>query len=362
MVRRVPIFSVSVASLHYLTGASSIKHNSGFNTTVQKGAHYEEVHTRSRGCFDRCCSRRLRWQGTNRQGQVASGCSTGCPDRRSRLIDTPIIDRIDPAACISRLPVFFLCGVSTNACVAVDDKSLAEDNLMQASVRKSGRAVQSLLFAMSLSAVLAACSPDKELDLASPATSEQPEIPVQAAAPSYSSAASQPVAGPDARRTNTRPSRAAAVQPKQEDVYYIEFRSRSAASYGHTFASVGKLDRAGNIDTSEIVGLHPATESVLPWMIGHVLPVPSETGASDGDTEEKYWTARYRVRMDKKRYDEMMSSIRELQASSPAWHAVFYNCNAFVGDIARLVGLKAPDNTMLFPKEYIEELATLNGA
>ncbi len=145
-------------------------------------------------------------------------------------------------------------------------------------------------------------------------------------------------------------------------MYYVEFRSRSAASYGHTFASVGKLDSGDRIETSEIVGLHPATESVLPWLIGHVVPVMSETGASDGDKEEIYWTARYRVRMNQQRYDEFMTKVRALQASSPAWHAVFYNCNAFIGDVAKLLDLKAPGNSLLFPKEYIEELATLNGA
>lgn len=218
------------------------------------------------------------------------------------------------------------------------------------------------LIALPLVMALAACTPDKELDLASPATSGQEEIQVQAPTPAFASGTSPASAGTGVRQKPARTSRAAKVQPQRETVYYIEFRSRSAASYGHTFASIGKLDASGNIDTSEIVGLHPATESPIPWMIGHIIPVPSETGASDGDTEEKYWTARYRVRMGKKRFDELMVSIRSLQASSPAWHAVFYNCNAFIGDVARLMDLKAPANSLLFPKEYIEELATLNGA
>ncbi|MCX7326169.1 MAG: hypothetical protein NTZ14_17490 [Hyphomicrobiales bacterium] len=169
----------------------------------------------------------------------------------------------------------------------------------------------------------------------------------------------RPVAAARRQHQDGASPRAAA---HREETHYIEFRSRSAASYGHTFASVGKLGPGDRIETSEIVGLHPATESVLPWMVGHVLPVLSETGASDGDTEEVYWTARYRIRMNKQRYDGLMAQIRQLQAASPAWHAVFYNCNAFVGDIAKLMGLKTPGNTLLFPKEYIEELASLNGA
>lgn len=217
------------------------------------------------------------------------------------------------------------------------------------------------LVAVSLLVLLAACAPEKDLDLTAPVAGEA-DRPAEVSAPSYASAVSPAVSPATSTSRSNRSSRAVPVQPQRETVYYIEFRSRSAASYGHTFASIGMLDAAGNIETSEIVGLHPATESPLPWMIGHIVPVPSETGASDGDTEEKYWTARYRVRMDQKRYDELVAKIRSMQASSPVWHAVFYNCNAFVGDIARHMGLKAPANTMLFPKEYIEELATLNGA
>ncbi len=209
---------------------------------------------------------------------------------------------------------------------------------------------------------LGACSPGDKPDLTSPVMSPDPSAASYAVAATSrgdESARPRAVAAAARQRQGGTSARAAA---QREVAYYIEFRSRAAASYGHTFASVGRLGPGDRIKTSEIVGLHPATESVLPWMIGHVLPVLSETGASDGDTEEVYWTARYRIRMNKQRYDELMVQIRQLQASSPAWHAVFYNCNAFVGDIAKLMGLKTPVNTLLFPKEYIEELASLNGA
>ena len=47
----------------------------------------------------------------------------------------------------------------------------------------------------------------------------------------------------------------------------------------------------------EVAGLHPATDSVIPYIIGHVLPVLAETGASYGDLDEEYLTASYRVYM-----------------------------------------------------------------
>jgi hypothetical protein len=142
--------------------------------------------------------------------------------------------------------------------------------------------------------------------------------------------------------------------------HYIEFRARSAVSYGHTFAAVGRLNRAGQPITTEIAGLHPATESSVPWMIGHFVPVPSETGASDGDTEDEYIIARYRVNLTTAQHAELMTFVRRLQKDSPTWHAVFYNCNAFVRDIARHMGLEAPSNTLLMPKEFIDEMRRMN--
>ena len=206
------------------------------------------------------------------------------------------------------------------------------------------------LFVAAFALVLVACAPEGDVNLASPATDPAADASVVPAAFAAETASFAPASSRREARNATG----------NGHTHYIEFRARSANSYGHSFTSVGKLGRGGSIATSEIVGLHPATESSVPWMIGHVLPVPSETGASDGDTEEIYFTARYRITMDQARFDEMMVKIRELQANSPTWHAVFYNCNAFVGDIAKFVGLTPPANSMLFPKEYIEELKALN--
>jgi hypothetical protein len=61
-------------------------------------------------------------------------------------------------------------------------------------------------------------------------------------------------------------------------------------------------------------------------------------------------------------YKKLMGYVTDLKAKSPLWHAVLYNCNAFVGDIANHLGLKVPSSTLLMPKEYITELRTLNAA
>ena len=142
--------------------------------------------------------------------------------------------------------------------------------------------------------------------------------------------------------------------------YFIEFRARAAQSYGHTFSIFGRINAQGKIVTSEVAGLHPFTESAIPWMIGHLVVVPSEIGASDGDTEDQYVLARFRVVLSEAEYKKVTKFIKQLQDKSPLWHAVLYNCNAFVGDIARFMGLETPTSTLSMPQEYIDTLRDLN--
>jgi hypothetical protein len=142
--------------------------------------------------------------------------------------------------------------------------------------------------------------------------------------------------------------------------YFIEFRSRSALSYGHTFAVVGRV--GSKITAANVVGLHPFTESSVPWVVGHLVPVPSENGFSDGDIEDEYITARYRVFLTTAEHQKLVAYLAKLKAKSPLWHAALYNCNAYVADIAQSLGLKAPFNKWQYPKEFISELKEMNNS
>ena len=146
---------------------------------------------------------------------------------------------------------------------------------------------------------------------------------------------------------------------KSANRYFIEFRSRYALSYGHTFLAHGRLNARGEIVESEIAGLHPAGAGPELWMVGHILPVPSETGPSDGDLEEQYISARYRIDLSEAEYRDVVAFIRKLQASSPIWHAAMYNCNKFVGVVAEHMGLRTPPSIQR-PQEFITNLKEMN--
>jgi hypothetical protein len=150
--------------------------------------------------------------------------------------------------------------------------------------------------------------------------------------------------------------------------YFVEFRARSAASYGHMYVIYGQVNGRGEIVKSDIAGLHPAGDSnncencsVVSWTVGHVLFVPSETGASDGDLEEKYVSARYRVMVDAATFKKVSAYISKLKAENQMWNALWRNCVSFGNDIAENLGLKTPGFVWLEPRDYVEKLRELNG-
>jgi hypothetical protein len=151
--------------------------------------------------------------------------------------------------------------------------------------------------------------------------------------------------------------------------YFVEFRSRSAASYGHMYVFYGQLNGNGEITKSDIAGFHPKGDandcencSLIPWTVGHVLFVPSEIGASDGDLEEKYVTGRYRVMVDGATYNKLSAHIKRVKAEKPLWNALVNNCVTFGNDIAGLIGLKTPSGAnLLKPEDFIDSLRELNG-
>jgi len=140
--------------------------------------------------------------------------------------------------------------------------------------------------------------------------------------------------------------------------YFIEFRSRYAWDYGHTFLVHGRVGEP--LTKASVAGLSPAGDDSTAWVIGHYVPVPADTGWTDGDLEEKYISARYRVYMNKAQYDRVMVFIRQMQAKHKVWSAELYNCNAFVADIAQYMGLRVPKSTLIYPRVFINNMRQIN--
>jgi len=153
-----------------------------------------------------------------------------------------------------------------------------------------------------------------------------------------------------APRSTRKPGTGSAKGP-----YYVDFRARTAASWGHAFVWFGKTSQR----EVEVAGLTPAGDT-LEYVLGYVTWVPSETGASYGDLDPEYLTASYRVYLNEPDAKRVFAYIKKLQASSPLWSAEISNCTSFIGSIADFMGLKVPVR-WLRPEEYVNRLKTMNG-
>jgi hypothetical protein len=85
--------------------------------------------------------------------------------------------------------------------------------------------------------------------------------------------------------------------------YYVEFRSRQAWDYGHTFVVFGRVGETPG--KKNVAGLSPKGDDPKMWVMGHYMPVPADTGWTDGDLEDRYITSRYRVLINKEQYDRV---------------------------------------------------------
>jgi hypothetical protein len=142
--------------------------------------------------------------------------------------------------------------------------------------------------------------------------------------------------------------------------YFVEFRSRTAASFGHTFVFYGRLGGGKKFANFKVAGLHPAGDSAATYVTGLMVPVPAETGVSDGDLDEQYLTARYCVTLTEAEFNKVTAYIKKLQGEKKTWHGGSYNCNSFAGDIANFIGLKTPNSSLIYPEVYINSLRAVN--
>jgi hypothetical protein len=159
-----------------------------------------------------------------------------------------------------------------------------------------------------------------------------------------------PVESKPAPQSTRKPGSGSAKGP-----YYVDFRARTAASWGHAFVWYGKTSER----EVEVAGLTPAGDT-LAYVVGYLMWVPSETGASYGDLDPQYLTASYRVYLNEPDAKRVFAYIKKLQASSPVWNAEISNCTAFIGSIASFMGLKTPVRWER-PEDYVNSLRAMNG-
>ena len=159
----------------------------------------------------------------------------------------------------------------------------------------------------------------------------------------------------DAASRPTPQSTRRPVARAEKGPYYVDFRARTAASWGHAFVWYGKTSERA----VEVAGLTPKGDTWT-YVLGHLTWVPSETGASYGDLDPDYLTANYRVYLNEADAKRVFAYIKKLQENSPVWNAETTNCTGFIGDIAEYMGLKVPYRWQR-PENFVNSLKEING-
>ena len=145
--------------------------------------------------------------------------------------------------------------------------------------------------------------------------------------------------------------------PAETRSYYVEFRVAVNGAYGHSYIAYGRLNEAGQPASTHYVDLHP-TGRLPSIVIGHVVPVHAST-RPDRATRRQKVASRYRRVLTEPEYQQLTAVIERARASRRSWSIVHYNCNDFVAEVARGIGLRTP-NTLALPYDFIPELQALN--
>lgn len=148
--------------------------------------------------------------------------------------------------------------------------------------------------------------------------------------------------------------------PPEDRRHFIEFRSRLSYAYGHTYMIFGRLDEHGEIIERDGAGLSPLARSAIPFILGHVIPVGSETTTSvDELNNDENVSARWRILLTEAEFVAVEGHIRELQQESIIWHAALSNCNAFAARVASFMGYGSAF-VWLPPTAFINSTRSMN--
>jgi hypothetical protein len=140
--------------------------------------------------------------------------------------------------------------------------------------------------------------------------------------------------------------------------YYIEFRVAQIGTYGHSYVAYGRLNGRRQPADAQYADLHPMGNYAV-MMLGHILPVPANM-EWDPDVLKLPIASTYRRNLNAAEYRKLLAALQRARATKQrTWNAVSNNCNHFVAELARAVGLRTPNNFQL-SYSFVPALRDLN--
>jgi hypothetical protein len=139
--------------------------------------------------------------------------------------------------------------------------------------------------------------------------------------------------------------------------YYVEFRVAENGVYGHSYVAYGRLDGRGRPVSARYADVHPTGE-LLSAVVGHFLPMVAET-EPDPETLRLPIVSHYRLTLSARQYRHLVAAVSRTRSAVQGWSIVAYNCNDFVADVAKSLGLRTP-NSLTLPYDFIPMLRQMN--
>jgi hypothetical protein len=139
--------------------------------------------------------------------------------------------------------------------------------------------------------------------------------------------------------------------------YFVDFRARRGALFGHTFIVYGHLGAKGELRGVEYAGNYP-TDGHLGLVVGSVIPVRTTIGPVQDDLTDPA-TIIYRRKLTAAQFAELKAGVRHLRATQRHWHLMFFNCNDLAVEVTKRIGLRSP-SPWLIPHAYVTALREMN--
>jgi hypothetical protein len=140
--------------------------------------------------------------------------------------------------------------------------------------------------------------------------------------------------------------------------YYVEFRVAKIGLYGHSYVAYGRIGAGGKPKDVHYADLHPVGNYAL-MGLGHLVPVPATT-VWDPEVARLPVYSAYQHRLTAEQYARLVAAVKRARENKTTyWNAVTNNCNHFVAELARTVGLRTP-NDFQVSYTFIPALRDLN--
>jgi hypothetical protein len=139
--------------------------------------------------------------------------------------------------------------------------------------------------------------------------------------------------------------------------YYFEFRAAVDGVYGHSYIAYGRLNTLGQPATAAYADIHPIG-GFTSMVLGHFSSMEAST-IPEKDTLGHKIASRFRLPLTAGEYGRLHFIIARIRADRHTWSILAYNCNDFVADVARGMGMQTP-TTLSLPYAFIPMLQARN--